>query len=134
MTKATTPAYVKLIVAYCDAVDKAKINLAELREYFAGDSPDLVRESIIGAVAKHYKVPLVEGQRKAAGTLVLDKKAPQYEAAKKQLWRLVTDITKVAPKKSKNKKRTDKVKELLDLAKKLTPEQLKSFKAQLRTI
>jgi hypothetical protein len=37
-------------------------------------------------------VPLVAGAGKAEGTLVLDKDAPKYEAAKKALQRLVKDI------------------------------------------
>lgn len=67
-------------------------SIEELRKYFANKSPEAVRAALLPEVAEFYGVGLVEGQKKAAGTLVLDKEAKGYEAAKKALQRLVSDV------------------------------------------
>lgn len=67
-------------------------SVEELRKLFARKSETAVRAALLPEVAEFYGVELVEGQKKAAGTLVLDKEAAGYEAAKKALQRLVRDV------------------------------------------
>jgi len=138
MAKELKPAFVDTLRHALKLMDQLEIDLSELQAYFEGDSPELVRASIIWTVAEHYKVPVVEGQRKAAGTYVLDKTAPNYETAKKRLQRLVLKIIGNEPKAPQadtaaTKKRVDVVAELVDLikSKNLTPAQLKALKAAI---
>jgi hypothetical protein len=138
MAKELKPAFVDTLRHALKLMDQLEIDLSELQAYFEGDSPELIRASIIWTVAEHYKVPVVEGQRKAAGTYVLDKTASNYETAKKRLQRLVLAIIGNKPKASQTptaatKKRVDVVAELVDLikSKQLTPAQLKALKAAI---
>jgi len=73
--------------AYNDEIVKA-------RETLKGKGADEVREALLPIVASYPKfmVPLVDGQRKAAGKKVLDSTHAKYEAANKALQRLVKDI------------------------------------------
>ena len=138
MAKELKPAFVDTLRHALRLMDQLEIDLSELQAYFEGDSPELVRASIIWTVGEHYKVPVVEGQRKAAGTYVLDKTASNYETAKKRLQRLVLKIIGNEPKAPQadtaaTKKRVDVVAELVDLikSKNLTPAQLKALKAAI---
>lgn len=138
MAKELKPAFVDTLRHALKLMDQLEIDLSELQAYFEGDSPELIRASIIWTVAEHYKVPVVEGQRKAAGTYVLDKTASNYETAKKRLQRLVLAIIGNKPKTPQattttTKKRVDVVAELVDLikSKQLTPAQLKALKAAI---
>ena len=72
---------------YGNAIEQAR-NCPEVK----GKAPEAVRALLLPIVAKHYGVGLVDGERKAAGTKVLDKAAPKYEAAKKAIQRLTADI------------------------------------------
>ena len=63
-----------------------------LRKDFKGKPTDAVRSGLLPHVAAFYAVPVIDGEKKAVGTKVLDKAAPKYEAAKKALQRLTRDI------------------------------------------
>ena len=71
--------------AYNDAI-------VALRTDFKGKDADAIRLGLLPHVAAYYAVPLVDGQKKAEGTKVLDKTHAKYEAAKKALQRLTKDI------------------------------------------
>lgn len=68
--------------------------IAALQVAFKGKTPDVVRAALLADVASFpkYNVPLVAGAGKAEGTLVLDKEHKNYEACRKALGRLVSDI------------------------------------------
>lgn len=64
-----------------------------------GKDADTVRAALLPIVAKKYDVPVIDGERKAKGTKVLDKTAAKYNTAKSALQRLTADIIgKVADK------------------------------------
>ena len=71
--------------AYADAIDSA-------RKDAKGMTRDAVRIAILPVVASFYAVPVKAGEGKAEGTKVLDKEAAKYEAAKKALQRLLSDV------------------------------------------
>jgi len=138
MEKQLKPAYVAMLVKALKLEDQQEVCIADLQAYFAGDDAEIIRQSIIHIVGKHCECPVVEGQRKAAGTYVFDKDSEHYEAAKKRLQRWVFKImgdVKAKPKASapKTKKRVDAVKKVLDYINKakLTPKQLAAVKAAL---
>lgn len=56
-------------------------------------SPATVRATIMPFVGKFWSVALVDGEGKAKGSKVLDKTAPKYENAKRDLYDLVKAIT-----------------------------------------
>ena len=68
--------------------------IEQLRKTFKGKERDVISKAIIGDVASHpkYQVPLVKGEGKAEGTMVLDKGHAKYEACRKALQRIVSDI------------------------------------------
>lgn len=68
--------------------------IESLRATYKGQTPDAIRAALLPEVASFpkYAVPLVDGAGKATGTKVLDKDHAKYEAAKKALQRLVSDI------------------------------------------
>jgi hypothetical protein len=88
----------KAIRSTVHAVLQAAFDYSEgietLRTTYKGKPADVVRTALLPEVASFpkYAVPVVAGSGKAAGTMVLDKDAPKYEAAKKALQRLVKDI------------------------------------------
>ena len=135
MAKNLQPAYVAMIKSALVNMDKLAVNFAELQDYFYGDNADVIRQSIIHPVAKHYNVAVIEGQRKAAGTYVLDKDSTNYETAKKQLQRLTAKIMEPSKAKAEPtpKKRIDLVAQVLKYieGKKLTDKQLAKVKAAL---
>lgn len=57
-----------------------------------GKGENVVRAALLPIVAGFYTVPLVDGAGKAQGKKVFDKAAPKYEAAKKALQRLLSDL------------------------------------------
>jgi hypothetical protein len=65
------------------------------------------RALILPIVAEKYSVPVVEGQRKAKGTMVLDKNAKQYETARDAISNILTDceiyFESTSPRKSNRK-------------------------------
>lgn len=67
---------------------------AELQRRHARKTPEALRALFLPLVAKAYDIKLVEGARKAAGTLVLDNEHKAYEAAKRKLSRLCAMSTK----------------------------------------
>jgi hypothetical protein len=85
--RSTVHAVLQAAFAYGEGIES-------LRTTYKGQPADVVRAALLPEVASFpkYAVPLVAGAGKAEGTLVLDKDAPKYEAAKKALQRLVKDI------------------------------------------
>jgi hypothetical protein len=86
---------IKSLVASIITHDMAiERDLTDLRTEVEGKSRDDVRQTFLPLVAEHkrYGVPLVDGQKKAAGTKVLDKAHPQYEACRKFLQRLLDAV------------------------------------------
>ena len=68
--------------------------IESLRATYKGQTPEAIRAALLPDVASFpkYAVPLVDGAGKATGTKVLDKDHANYEACRKALGRLVTDI------------------------------------------
>ncbi len=53
---------------------------------------DGVRDALLPHVARLHRCPLVEGQTRSLGKLVLKRDAPEYETARKALWRLLEEL------------------------------------------
>lgn len=70
---------------YAEAIDG-------LRRLCANLDRDAARAELLPIVAAYYKVPVVDGERKAAGTKVLDKNSAGYETAKRAVSKLLNDI------------------------------------------
>jgi len=77
-------------------------------------------------VAKKYGVRLVAGERKAAGTLVLDRNAKNYETAKKALQRLREALVGIKVKPAVRNE-VDDVTRALNAFKKLNATQRNKF-------
>lgn len=110
-TRTTVHAVLNAAFAYGAGIDA-------LRATYKGKSPEVIRAALLADVASFpkYAVPLVDGAGKAAGTMVLDKAHKNYEACRKALGRLVSDIV------GKSSARTEEVEvpaELLAAAAKL---------------
>ena len=86
-TQTTVHAVINAAFAYGEGIE-------QLRKTFKGKERDVISKAIIGDVASHpkYLVPLVDGEGKAEGTKVLDKGHAKYEACRKALQRIVSDI------------------------------------------
>ena len=86
-TRSTVHAVLTAAFAYAEGIET-------LRTTYKGQTAEVVRAALLPEVASFpkYAVPVIAGSGKAAGTMVLDKDAPKYEAAKKALQRLVKDI------------------------------------------
>ena len=93
--RSTVHAVLQAAFAYGEGIES-------LRTTYKGQTADVVRTALLPEVASFpkYAVPLVAGAGKAVGTMVLDKDAPKYEAAKKALQRLVKDIVGKSDDKS----------------------------------
>jgi hypothetical protein len=93
--RSTVHAVLQAAFAYGEGIES-------LRATYKGQTPDAIRAALLPEVASFpkYAVPLVAGAGKAVGTMVLDKDAPKYEAAKKALQRLVKDIVGKSDDKS----------------------------------
>ena len=78
-----------------DAAFKYGEGIESLRMQYAGKSREAIRLAILADVAsyKKYSVPLLAGEGKAKGSLVLDKTHANYEACRKALGRLVVAIS-----------------------------------------
>ncbi len=68
--------------------------VAQLQRIYRGQSADAVRAALLPQVAcfPKYRVTLVPGSGKAEGRMVLDSDHKNYEACRKALGRLVSDI------------------------------------------
>ncbi len=86
-TQTTVHAVITAAFAYGDGI-------AQLRKDFKGKDAQAIRTALLPHVASHpkYQVPVVKGEGKAEGTMVLDKEHKAYEACRKALQRLVNDI------------------------------------------
>ncbi len=93
--RSTVHAVLQAAFAYGEGIDS-------LRATYKGQTTEAIRAALLPEVASFpkYAVPLVAGAGKAVGTLVMDKDAPKYEAAKKALQRLVKDIVGESDNKS----------------------------------
>jgi hypothetical protein len=71
-------------------------DVASLRLALAGFTSrwdrESVREVLLPRIARIYSCPLVEGQRKASGRLVLDERSQNFEAARKSLLRMLNSL------------------------------------------
>ena len=103
--------------------------VAELRKLYRRKSPDAIRAALLPDVASFpkYGVRLVPGEGKAEGTMVLDSEHPKYEACRKALGRLVSDI--VGEKSGKAE--VDLVAQALRLIGKMTAAQKRKVLAAL---
>lgn len=86
-TQTTVHAVITAAFAYGDGI-------AQLRKDFKGKDAQAIRTALLPHVASHpkYQVPVVKGEGKAEGTMVLDKEHKAYEACRKALQRIVKDI------------------------------------------
>jgi len=68
--------------------------IAALQAIYKGKKPEAVRAALLPQVASFpkYAVPVIPGEGKAKGTMVLDSEHKNYEACRKALGRLVKDI------------------------------------------
>lgn len=68
--------------------------IAALQAIYKGKKPEAVRAALLPQVASFpkYAVPVIPGEGKAKGTMVLDREHANYEACRKALGRLVKDI------------------------------------------
>lgn len=108
--RSTVHAVLQAAFAYGEGIES-------LRTTYKGQTADVVRTALLPEVASFpkYAVPLVAGAGKAVGTLVLDKEHANYEACRKALGRLVSDIVG----KANNKDEVEIPAELLAAAAKL---------------
>jgi hypothetical protein len=86
------------------------------------------RAMLLECIGRKYEVAVVDGQGKAAGTMVLDSEAEGYEAAKTALRRMVDDIYGKNPSGSS---KADPVEKLLSAYAELTAAQKRKFKASI---
>jgi hypothetical protein len=86
------------------------------------------RAALLPMIGKFYGVAVVDGQRKAVGTMVLDSESESYEAAKTALRRMVDDIYGKNPSGSS---KADPVEKLLSAYAELTAAQKRKFKASI---
>jgi hypothetical protein len=63
-----------------------------LKLAFKGKGKDAVREALLSIVAAKYSVPVVAGERKAVGKMVMDSGATNYETARSMLSDMVSAI------------------------------------------
>lgn len=91
-----------LVHSALDAAFSYGEKIAALQTLFKGKSPDVIRAALLPDVASYrkYAVPLVPGEGKAEGTMVLDSEHPRYEACRKALGRMVKDIVGGSSSKS----------------------------------
>ena len=119
----------RALSAVAAAQKQHAIYLSEIAQLRSGlpRSRDAGRAMLLPMVAKFYGVAVVAGERKAAGTDVMDSDAAGYEAAKTALRRMLDDIYGKNPSAGK----ADPVALLLASYEKLTPAQKRSFKSQI---
>ena len=86
-TRSTVHAVLTAAFAYGSGIES-------LRTTYKGQTTEAIRAALLPEVASFpkYAVPLVDGAGKATGTKVLDKTHANYEACRKALGRLVSDI------------------------------------------
>ena len=89
----------KSVHAYAEAIEG-------LRKALKGKGRDKVRATLLPYVAAFYGVPVIDGEGKAQGTMVLDKTHEKYEGARKALSRLTDSISGEVPQSNS---RTEKV-------------------------
>ena len=94
----TTRSIKSIVLSLKGATTQAQTDVDDLATKFAGKSREHIRTALLPIVGEAYKVALVDGQGKAAGTKVFDSEAKDYEAARKFLGRILTAI---APSEAK---------------------------------
>jgi hypothetical protein len=80
------------VSAYKASVDGKQAAIDSLIKEFKGKRREFVIATLKPCIAKSYDIKLIEGERKAKGTMVLDKSSANYEAARDALYVLVTAI------------------------------------------
>ena len=94
MSKANTTtvhAVINAAFAYTEGIE-------QLRKAFKGKARDVVTKALIADVASHpkYQVPMVQGTGRFKGTMVLDSEHAKYQACRRALQRIVSDIVGAA--------------------------------------
>jgi len=91
MSKANTQTTVHAVINAAFANGEG---IEQLRKTFKGKARDVVTKALIGDVASHpkYQVPMVQGTGRFEGTMVLDSEHAKYQACRKALQRIVSDI------------------------------------------
>ena len=123
------------VTLFCKSgVTKAQA-LDALTKELKRKSHETVRTTLMPFVGKFWSVALVDGEGKAKGSKVLDKDAPKYENAKRDLYDLVKAIcgTKSSGKKEvvvPKKLVTNIAKEIIDAG--LTRDEFNALLSQLR--
>jgi hypothetical protein len=74
------------------ALDKYNEGIRTAREACAGQAPETIRAALLPLVAAKYGVGVVDGERKAKGTKVLDASSARYNTAKSDLQRILKDL------------------------------------------
>ena len=86
-----------LVKLALDAVATYNSGVDGLRAHLSKGTHAEARAVLLPHVATYYGTPLLDGQKKALGTKVLDKEHATYEASRKAIGRLVHDVMGTAP-------------------------------------
>ena len=116
-----------LVKLALDAVTTYNDGVAGLRAHLSKGTHAEARAALLPHIATYYGTPLLEGQKKALGTFVLDKEHATYEASRKALGRLVHDVMGTAPKTTSAS--TEAVNPFLNAVKKFDGTKAQALKA-----
>jgi hypothetical protein len=116
-----------LVKLALDAVATYNTGVDGLRAHLSKGTHAEARASLLPHVATYYGTPLLDGQKKALGTKVLDKEHATYEASRKALGRLVHDVMGTAP--ASTSASTEPVNPFLNAVKKFDGTKAQALKA-----
>ena len=116
-----------LVKLALDAVATYNDGVAGLRAHLSKGTHADARAALLTHIATYYGTPLLEGQKKALGTFVLDKEHATYEASRKALGRLVHDVMGTSPKTTSAS--TEAVNPFLNAVKKFDGTKAQALKA-----
>ena len=116
-----------LVKLALDAVATYNSGVDGLRAHLSKGTHAEARAVLLPHVATYYGTPLLDGQKKALGTKVLDKEHATYEASRKALGRLVHDVMGTAP--ASTSASTEAVNPFLNAVKKFDGTKAQALKA-----
>ena len=116
-----------LVKLALDAVATYNTGVDGLRAHLSKGTHAEARAVLLPHVATYYGTPLLDGQKKALGTKVLDKEHATYEASRKALGRLVHDVMGTAP--ASTSASTEPVNPFLNAVKKFDGTKAQALKA-----
>jgi hypothetical protein len=116
-----------LVKLALDAVATYNSGVDGLRAHLSKGTHAEARAVLLPHVATYYGTPLLDGQKKALGTKVLDKEHATYEASRKALGRLVHDVMGTAP--ASTSASTEPVNPFLNAVKKFDGTKAQALKA-----